>query len=82
MIIVLIHWRIKPTDEATSAFFDWWKTAAVIKEKTNLVGEFLSMPLPAHEFRFLVNDLSPEQGESPYRAFINVNLEGLGIILC
>jgi hypothetical protein len=72
MIVVLIHWRIKPTDEAVGAFFNWWKNTATIKDKSNLVGEFLSAPEPSSKFKFLVNDLSPQPGEAPHRAFVNV----------
>src|SRR3989442_338732 len=72
MVIVLIHWRIKPTDEAVAAFFAKWKNGLLIKEKANLIGEFLSQPIPASEFNFAVDDLSPKANEVPHRAFVNV----------
>ena len=42
MAIVLIHCRIKPTDEAQADFFKFWTEAATIPDKSALVGEFLS----------------------------------------
>ena len=72
MIIVLIHWRIKPTAE--SDFLTWWKNTAVVKNKENLIGEFLSAPMPAGEFKFAVDDLSPKQDEPLHTAFVNVGL--------
>jgi hypothetical protein len=74
MVIVLIHWRIKPTDEAVAAFFQKWKTGLTIDDKTNLVGEFLSEPLPATGFKFQVDDLARRAGEPEHRAFVNVGL--------
>ena len=71
MIIVLIHWRIKPSDEAVSQFQEWRKNVATIKNKANLLGEFLSTPLPATCFKFAVDDLTQE---SNCRHFINVGL--------
>lgn len=74
MIIVLIHWRIKPDEATVSHFLHWWKTEAKIKNKSNLVGEFLSVPLPAGNFPFLADDLTQGLGENRYRHFINVGL--------
>jgi len=34
----------------------------------------LSKPLPAGDFAFLVDDLSPTTGEEPHCAFINVGI--------
>ena len=72
MIIVLIHWRIKPT--AKAEFLTWWENTAVVKNKENLIGEFLSAPMPADQFKFAVDDLSPKQDEPLHTAFVNVGL--------
>lgn len=74
MIIVLIHWRIKPTDEAVAAFYDYWKNKAKIKDKSGLTGEFLSAPLPARQFPFRVDDLALGPGLLDCRHFINVGI--------
>ena len=74
MIIVLIHWRIKPTDQAVSGFFEWWKNEAPIKDKINLAGEFLSAPIPARQFPFRVDDLTFGHGLLDCRHFVNVGI--------
>lgn len=74
MIIVLIHWCIKPTDEAVSQFLEWWKNEATMRNKTNVAGEFLSSPLPANRLPFRVNDLAPQPGDVAYRPFVNVGI--------
>jgi hypothetical protein len=72
MIIVMIHWRIKPSEEAVHRFFDFWQNIATIKDQSGLVGEFLSEPLPAEQVPFKVNDLSSMSDELPYISFVNV----------
>src|SRR5215217_6145522 len=74
MIVAFIYWCIKPTDEAVFQFLEWWKNEATIESKDNLVGEFLSAPLPAHQFPFRVNDLAPQPGDVAYRPFINIGI--------
>lgn len=72
MILVLIHWRIKPDDASEAAFFEFWTRVAKIDDKTNLIGEFLSAPVPASQFPFLVDDLSAGHSQGNCRHFINV----------
>lgn len=74
MILVLIYWRIKPTDKDIADFKNWWKTEAKISDEGNLIGEFLSEPLPASQFNFAVNDLPAHDGEPPHKAFVNVGM--------
>jgi len=74
MIFVLIHWRIKPTHEAETQFLQFWTEHVKIADKTQLVGEFLSTPLPAHEFPFLVDDWSHGQSHHPCRHFLNIGI--------
>ena len=74
MVIVLIHWRIKPTEEAIKRFLDFWQTKATIKNKTGLIGEFLSKPLGVDKVPFKVDDLSPKADDAPYVSFVNVGL--------
>ena len=43
--IVLVHWQIRPEREAE--FLDYWRAAGTIRDRTGLVGEFLSEVVPA-----------------------------------
>ena len=72
MVIVIIHWRIKPTQEAEDAFFNYWANVAKIDDKSHLVGEFLSAPLPAKDFPFRVDDLTFGHGVLDCRHFLNI----------
>jgi hypothetical protein len=74
VIIVLIHWRIKTTNEDVAAFYKWWTEKATIEDKSSLAGEYLSKPLPAGDFNFLVDDLSPKVNEVDHWGFVNVGL--------
>lgn len=73
MIIVIIHWRIKPTDEAEKQFVDYWRSLK-IKDKSKLVGEFLSAPVPKSQFKYLVDDLSVGHASVECRHFMNVGI--------
>jgi len=72
MILVLIHWRIKADDASEDAFFNFWTEFAKIDDKTNLIGEFLSAPVPANALPFKVDDLSTGHSQTTCRHFINV----------
>lgn len=74
MVIVLIHWRIKPTEEAQADFFKFWTETATIPDKSALVGEFLSAPVPAGAFPYKVDDLSTGHSKGTCRHFINVGI--------
>lgn len=70
MVIVLIRWFIKPNRVAD--FFEYWQTKAIIEDKSGLIGEFLSEPIPAHAFTYKVDDLTDPNGE--HLEFNNVGL--------
>ena len=72
MIIVLIWWRIKPTDEAEAEFKERWRQELKIDDKSCLLGEFLSMPVAADELKFLSQDFLDIYGD--YRTFVNVGI--------
>ena len=72
MILVLIHWRIKPDDASEAAFFSFWTEVAKIEDKMNLIGEFLSVPVSADTFPFKVDDFSVGHSQEDCRHFINV----------
>ena len=38
MIVVVIHWKIRP--DMVGEFLEFWKTAAVVNDRRGLVGEF------------------------------------------
>ena len=50
MIIVFIHWKIKPEPEMVKEFLEFWKTAAVVEDRTGLIVEFLSEGHSTAEF--------------------------------
>lgn len=72
MIIVLIHWRIKADAASEAAFLNYWTNVAKISDKSNLIGEFLSAPMPAANFPFLVDDLSVGHSQVTCKHFLNV----------
>jgi hypothetical protein len=72
MVIVLISWRIKPTDDAVEQFKAWWRDHANVDDRSGLFGEFLSSPVPADELPFETDDMRVPHGE--YRPFVNVGL--------
>ena len=74
MVVVLIHWRIKPTEEAEAAFSDFWKNEAKIDDKSSLAAEFLSAPVPAREVPFRVDDLTLGHGVLDCKHFVNVGI--------
>lgn len=38
--IILVHWQIRPEREVE--FLDYWRTSGVIRDRSGLIGEFLS----------------------------------------
>ena len=72
MFIVLIHWRIKATDEHASSFRDFWKKMS-INNDNNLVGEFLSEPMAAEDVTYPIDPVIPNE-PIPYISFVNVGL--------
>ncbi len=76
MCIVLIEWQIKPTQRAVVEFMEYWTTKATIEEKTGLVGEFLSAPVPADELSLSVrvDDLGASDEAPGAWRFVNVGL--------
>ncbi len=68
MIIVVIHWKIKP--EMVSEFLDFWRTSAIVNDRKGLVGEFLSEEHSAAEFDWITWPMTGCEGR--YRSFVNV----------
>ncbi len=73
MIIVIIHWKIHPNDEARRQFFKHWEETLKLDERANVVGEYLSEPLSPEQVQFpcvaLNVPLSPK-----YQSFFNVGI--------
>jgi hypothetical protein len=73
MFIVLIHWRIKPTDACIGAFMDFWRRKVPINNDNELIGEFLSEPFRADDVKYPIEPVLHEETES-YVSYVNVGL--------
>ena len=70
MIIVLIHWKIKPDQEMVDKFLQFWRQSAVVDDRRGLVGEFLTEAHSTSEYTWITWQLTGCEGK--YRSFINV----------
>lgn len=70
MVIVLIHWKIKPEPKMVDMFLDFWRTKAVVDDRRGLIGEFLSEAHSTAEYSWITWQLTGCEGK--YRSFINV----------
>ena len=70
MVIVLIHWKIKP--DRVDEFLDYWRKKAVVQDRRGLIGEFLSEACHTSEFPWITWDLTG--CEDVYRSFVNVGM--------
>ena len=68
MIIVLIHWKIKP--DKVEDFLDFWRQKAIVDNRRGLVGEFLMEAHSPAEYPWITWELTGCEGK--YRSFINV----------
>jgi len=73
MFIILIHWRIKPTEEYINAFRKFWREKVPINNDNDLIGEFLSEPLRAEDVQYPIDVILPGE-EKPYVSFVNVGI--------
>src|SRR4051812_19698334 len=73
MIVVLIHWRIKPDGQNIAAFLSHWKTRNNIVNRKGLIAEFLSDSLPIAKFPFITWHLD---GDSlgDHKSYVTVGL--------
>lgn len=69
MMIVLIHWRIKPN--AIDDFFAYWKTQARIGDRKGLITEMLSEVRTAKDFWYATWSLDPES-LGDFKSYVNV----------
>ena len=70
MVIVLIHWKIKR--DCVDDFLTFWKTKACIKDRSGLVGEFLSEVQSEKDCEWINWKLTACDGK--YKSFINAGL--------
>ena len=70
MIIVLIHWRIKPTKKDIDEFLEFWRKTAIVEDRSGMVGEFLSTLESPQKLPYITWNLD-DKPES-YTSFINV----------
>lgn len=68
MIIVVIHWKIRP--DMVDEFLDFWRKSAVIGDRKGLIGEFLSEGHSTAEFGWITWPMTGREGR--YRSFVNV----------
>jgi hypothetical protein len=73
MIIVVIHWRIKPDQKNIAAFLKHWKTKNHIPDREGLIGEFLSNSLSTKDFPSTSWHLDPESS-GDFKSFVTVDL--------
>ena len=74
MVIVLIHWKIKPDKVSMSKFLDFWQRTAKIKDRKGLVGEFLSEVSPKSDERNWITWDALADRPGAYRSFVNVGM--------
>ena len=72
MVIVVIHWKIKPEPNKVKEFLEFWKTAAIVEDRRGLIGEFLSEGHSTAEFGWITWPLTG--CEDKYKSFVNVGI--------
>ena len=70
MIIVLIHWKIRPEQKMVDKFLKFWRATATIDDRRGLIGEFLTEPHSIAEYDWITWPLAGCEGK--YRSFITV----------
>ena len=70
MVVVLIHWKIRPEPSMVDDFLNFWRTNAVIDDRRGLICEFLSEAHSPAEYSWITWQLTGSEGK--YRSFINV----------
>ena len=74
MIVVIVHWKIRP--EMVDEFLEFWKTAAIVDDRSGLIGEFLCEGHSTTEFDWITWPLAGCEGR--YRSFVNVGFWNSG----
>ena|SRR5258708_38298896 len=71
MVIVVIHWKIKPGRE--NDFLKHWSRVLEIKNRSKLVGEFLSIPMKSKPAKCKTTVLGRSPSSS-YISYFNVGM--------
>ena len=71
MIIVLIHWRIKP--DKTTDFLDVWRTQARVNDRTGLVAELLTEVKTPKDLWYITWHLDPDS-LGDFVSYLNVGI--------
>jgi hypothetical protein len=74
MVIVLILWKIKRGEQHEEDFLKHWAESLQIRDKSELVGEFLSSPMSAEDAGFSCGLFGLELDDDYYVPFINVGI--------
>ena len=79
MIVVFIDWYIKP--DKVDEFLEYWKTKLQIKDRSGLIGEFLSEPADIQTKQWITWNMQADipadssvHDSPPYKRFVNVGL--------
>jgi hypothetical protein len=67
MRIVLVEWRIRRGHE--EEFLDYWSSRATVRDRTGLIGEFLSCVEDRNEYPWMIWEL-----DERWTTFVNVGL--------
>jgi heme-degrading monooxygenase HmoA len=67
MRIVLVEWRIRKGHE--DEFLDYWSSRATVRDRTGLIGEFLSCVEDPNEYPWMIWEL-----DERWTTFVNVGL--------
>jgi hypothetical protein len=73
MHLVLIHWKIRRTEQAVHDFLQYWSEVLTVPDRAGLIGEFLSQPLRPAETGLFQNGVAL-QDTPAYYSFINLGL--------
>ncbi|HTR17372.1 MAG TPA: hypothetical protein VMI52_10105 [Acetobacteraceae bacterium] len=74
MIVILVHWQISP--EREQDFLHYWQTSGTVRDRTGLVGEFLSRVVPQDEIRtpWITWSLPQDEAAADAVHYVNVGV--------
>jgi hypothetical protein len=74
VIVILVHWQIKP--EREQDFLTYWRTSGTVRDRSGLVGEFLSRAVPQDEIRtpWITWSLPPDEAAADAVHYVNVGV--------
>lgn len=72
MVIVLIHWKIKP--DRVKEFLAFWKKGLIIEDRSGLICEYLCEAAKIKTPLWVTWDLGPKAEEGEFKSYVNVGL--------